>query len=325
MASLMRLRDIQDTHVDLLGNDYFDPTGKTAYGANGEKIGSIQGALVDDTTGRIRYFIVDVGGWFSSKEVLVPAGLARIQDDNVYFDSLSRDTVETMDNYDPDYNYSIEEQTVRDRHVFDRAATPVKLTDNDYQSPNTLQLLEERLSVNKDKIVAGLLKVGKHVVSESRTVNVELTEEQAHIQRTPVNKPTDRSIGDNDNATIEVELEAERANVNKQTYVTEEVNVDKVAQTRTETFNETVRREELDVQKLQVYPNPSNGLFNIVAGSNISSLKAKVYDISGKLIYQKDFSGSKISLDLTNYPKGIYILNLIDNKEQQQSIKLMIK
>lgn len=83
--------------------------------------------------------------------------------------------------------------------------------------------------------------------------------------------------------------------------------------------------EELDVQKLQVYPNPSNGLFNIVAGSNISSLKAKVYDISGKLIYQKDFSGSKISLDLTNYPKGIYILNLIDNKEQQQSIKLMIK
>ena len=90
MASLMRLRDIQDTHADLLGNDYFDPTGKTAYGNNGEKVGSIQGALVDDTTGRIRYFIVDVGGWFSSKEVLVPAGLARIQDDNVYFDSLSR-------------------------------------------------------------------------------------------------------------------------------------------------------------------------------------------------------------------------------------------
>ena len=44
-------------------------------------------------------------------------------------------------------------------------------------------------------------------------------------------------------------IEAERANVSKQTYVTEEVNIDKVAQTRTETFNETVRREELDVQE----------------------------------------------------------------------------
>lgn len=249
MATLMRLRDIQDTHADLLGSDYFDPTGKTAYGINNEKIGSIQGALVDDTTGRIRYFIVDVGGWFSSKEVLVPAGLARIDGDQVYFDTLNRDTVETMDAYDPDYNYSIEEQTVRDRQVFDRGDAPVQLSENEYQSPNTLQLLEERLSVNKDKIVAGLLKVGKHVVSEPKTVNVELTEEQAHIQRTPVNRPTDRTIGETSNATIEVELEAERANVNKQTYVIEEVNVDKVAQTRTETFNETVRREELDVQK----------------------------------------------------------------------------
>ena len=44
MATLMRLRDIQDTHADLLGSDYFDPTGKTAYGINNEKIGSIQGA-----------------------------------------------------------------------------------------------------------------------------------------------------------------------------------------------------------------------------------------------------------------------------------------
>ncbi len=83
--------------------------------------------------------------------------------------------------------------------------------------------------------------------------------------------------------------------------------------------------QELDAEKLKVYPNPSNGLFNIVAGNNISSLKAKVYDISGKLIYKKDFLGNEISLDLTNYPKGVYILNLTDNKDQQQSIKLMIK
>lgn len=248
MANLIRLRDIQDTHADLLGKDYFDPTGKTAYGVNNDKIGSIKGALVDDTTGRIRYFIVDVGGWFSAKEVLIPAGLARVAGDEVYFDSLSRDVVEGMDQYDPNFNYSIEQQTVRDKAVFEKAATPVALTEKEYTAPNTLELLEERLTVNKDKIVAGLLKVGKHVVAEPRTVSVELTEEQAHIERTPVNRPADRQIGD-DNRTVEVQLEAERANVSKQTFVTEEVNVDKVAQTRTETINETVRREELDVQK----------------------------------------------------------------------------
>lgn len=248
MASLMRLRDIQDTQADLLGKDYFDPTGKTVYGINNEKVGKINGALVDDTTGRIRYFIVDVGGWFSSKEVLVPAGLARIAGDEVYFDNLTRETVNTMDAYDPNYNYSIEQQTVRDREVFDRAATPMQLTEDNYRAPNTLELLEERLTVNKDKIVAGLLQVGKHVITEPRSIDVQVTEEQAHIERTPVNRPTDHVIGD-DSRTIKIELEAERANVSKQTYVTEEVNIDKVAQTRTETFNETVRREELDVQE----------------------------------------------------------------------------
>ena len=75
MSQLIRLKDIQATHRDLIGDDYYDPTGKVAYGVNEEKIGKIEGALVEDTTGRIRYLIVDAGGWFSSKEVLVPAGL----------------------------------------------------------------------------------------------------------------------------------------------------------------------------------------------------------------------------------------------------------
>lgn len=252
MANLMRLRDIQTTHPDILGSDYFDPTNKTAYAMSGEKLGSVEGALVDEVSGRIRYFIVDVGGWFTSKDVLVPAGLARIQGDEIYFDSLTKDQVKAMDDYDPDYNYNYEEQNVRDRKVFETPVAadvkPVALTEKEYTAPNTLQLLEERLTVNKDRIVAGLLQVGKHVVSENRTVNVELQEEQAHIQRTAVNKPTSATIGD-DNRTIEVQLEAERANVGKQTYVTEEVNVGKVAQTHTETINETVRREELDVNK----------------------------------------------------------------------------
>lgn len=249
MANLMRLRDIQTAHPDVLGSDYFDPTSKTAYAMNGDKLGSIQGALVDDTTGRIRYFIVDVGGWFTSKEVIIPAGLARITDDSIYFDSLTKGQVSAMENYDPDYNYNYEEQTTRDKTVFNQGETPVALTEKEYTAPNTLELLEERLSVNKERIVAGLLQVGKHVVSENRTVNVDLTEEQAHIQRNAVNRPTDRVIGDDSGKVVEVQLEAERANVAKQTFVTEEVNVDKVAQTRTETINETVRREELDVKQ----------------------------------------------------------------------------
>ena len=252
MSQLIRLRDIQATHRDLIGDDYYDPTGKTAFGVNEEKIGKIEGALVEDTTGRIRYLIVDAGGWFSSKEVLVPAGLARIVGDDVFFDSLTKSQVEAMEVYDHDYQYSYKEQYERDRQSFVADSIPeaerMEIADHNYDAPNTLELLEERLTVNKDRIVAGLVKVGKHVVTEERNVNVDLEEEHANIERTNVNRPTERRIGDIDgNQTIEVELEAERAHVNKETYVTEEVNVGKTTERHTETIVETIQREELDV------------------------------------------------------------------------------
>ena len=252
MSQLIRLQDIQATHRDLIGDDYYDPTGKTAYGVNEDKIGKIDGALVEDTTGRIRYLIVDAGGWFSSKEVLVPAGLARIVGDDVFFDSLTKSQVEAMEVYDHDYQYSYKEQYERDRQSFVADTVPVEermeIADTAYNAPSTLELLEERLTVNKDRIVAGLVKVGKHVVTEERNVEVNLEEEHAHIERTNVDRPTDRRIGDmNGNETIEVELEAERARVNKETYVAEEVTVGKTTEQRTETIVETIQREELDI------------------------------------------------------------------------------
>ncbi|WP_298972150.1 PRC and DUF2382 domain-containing protein [uncultured Psychrobacter sp.] len=252
MSQLIRLQDIQATHRDLIGDDYYDPTGKTAYGVNEEKIGKIDGALVEDTTGRIRYLIVDAGGWFSSKEVLVPAGLARIVGDDVFFDSLTKSQVEAMEVYDHDYQYSYKEQYEKDRQAFVADTVPVEerveIDDTHYDAPNTLELLEERLTVNKDRIVAGLVKVGKHVVTEERNVNVELEEEHANIQRTNVDRVTDRKIGDaGASETVEVELEAERARVGKETYVTEEVSVGKTTERHTETIVETIQREELDV------------------------------------------------------------------------------
>lgn len=252
MSQLIRLQDIQATHRDLIGDDYYDPTGKTAYGVNEDKIGKIDGALVEDTTGRIRYLIVDAGGWFSSKEVLVPAGLARIVGDDVFFDSLTKSQVEAMEVYDHDYQYSYKEQYEKDRQAFVADTVPaeehVEIADTHYDAPNTLELLEERLTVNKDRIVAGLVKVGKHVVTEERNVNVELEEEHANIQRTNVDRVSDRKIGDvGASETVEVELEAERARVGKETYVTEEVSVGKTTERHTETIVETIQREELDV------------------------------------------------------------------------------
>lgn len=252
MSQLVRLQDIQATQDEVLGADYYSPVDKTAYGIGQEKIGKVVDALVDAAAGRVRYLIVDAGGWFTSKEVLVPAGLARIEGDDVYFDSLTKEQVEAMESYDRDYVYSYEEQYNKDRLAFAAETVPAErrfeVREEHYNAPNTLELLEERLSVNKDRIVAGVAGIGKHVVTEEKRIDVDLQEEKAHIERTAVDRPTDRRIGDDLGAdTISVELEAERARVDKQTYVTEEVSLGKTVETRTETILETIQREELNV------------------------------------------------------------------------------
>ena len=48
---------------------------------------------------------------------------------------------------------------------------------------------------------------------------------------------------------MQVDLEAERANIGKQTFVTEEIEVGKRAVTETQTMTENVSREVLDVDR----------------------------------------------------------------------------
>lgn len=252
MSQLVLLKDIQANYHSDLGEDYYDPHGRTVYGANNEKIGKIDGALVEEDTGKIRYFIVDVGGWFSSKQVLIPAGFAEFRgDDEVYINNLTRDYAENLEAYDQNRGYRYDDVKSQDQRVFSNefANTNANHANQYYDAPTKLELLEERLIVGKDRYVAGTLALAKRVVSNEQSVNVNLEEEEAFIKRHPVeNRPTDREIGA-DSQTISVELAAERANVDKKAYVVEEVEIGKTTHQRQETVSDTVKREELDIQK----------------------------------------------------------------------------
>lgn len=77
----------------------------------------------------------------------------------------------------------------------------------------------------------------------------------------------------------------------------------------------TVVLDKLDYYYM-VYPNPSTDgrFFAEVRDESITSLKADVYDMSGKLIYQKESQGNIIEILLKNAKAGVYILHLTDNK-----------
>jgi len=69
-----------------------------------------------------------------------------------------------------------------------------------------------------------------------------------------------------------------------------------------------------------VYPNPSNDFLLLkVDGSqafNIKSMHCKLYDINGKLVGNKNLTGSETSIDMSELLPTTYFLKIIkDNKE----------
>ncbi|MFC5849004.1 PRC and DUF2382 domain-containing protein [Deinococcus petrolearius] len=255
-ASLIRLSELSnDAQYNLNDDNVYNPIGHAAYGYGSDKVGTVRDALVEPTSGRIRYLLVDVGGWFSSKEVLVPVGHARIDDHGVYFDNLTKDQVKEMSEYREGEMYSAESMD-RDERVLRGVETTDVATDTTYQrqayqTPDRLQLLEERLVVNKDRFKAGSVQIGKRVETHQESVSVPLQREEVVIERHAVSdaRPVEGVVLGQGTQTMSVDLEAERANVTKQAYVTEEISVGKRSVTETQTVTDTVGREVLDVNK----------------------------------------------------------------------------
>ncbi|GGJ54705.1 YsnF/AvaK domain-containing protein [Deinococcus roseus] len=124
--------------------------------------------------------------------------------------------------------------------------------DSDLDEAARLRLHEERLEVDKERYVAGSVEVGKRVETRTENVDVDLEREEIVIERHPVTgeRPVEGGVQlGSDRQRVRVDLEAERADVEKRAYVTEEVEVGKRTETERQTFTETVGKEVLEVNK----------------------------------------------------------------------------
>lgn len=77
-------------------------------------------------------------------------------------------------------------------------------------------------------------------------------------------------------------------------------------------------------QAFVVYPNPTNGQFNISCNDE----KAKdilVYDMAGRLVYsQLQTTQTQIAIDLSGEPKGLYLIQVV-NGEEIQTAKISLE
>lgn len=261
--TLFKLENFDPNYKEVFGGE--DIKEMSLYTQGGDKIGSVHDALVDHE-GRFRYLVIDTGPLFLGKKILLPIGLSRLDynQKRVYVDGLNKEQVENLPEYDEDmtvdYDYEekvrgayrpTEAQNVaynRDTYNYQNDSSLYDLNDRDHSN---IKLYEERLITSKSRIKTGEVSVGKHIETETAKVSVPVEKERVVIERTT---PTDQTaVVDPDKVNFaegevaRVELYEEQAEINKEAYVREEVRVKKVVEQDTVEANETVRREELDI------------------------------------------------------------------------------
>ncbi|MGD2181733.1 DUF2382 domain-containing protein [Lusitaniella coriacea] len=261
----MTLVNISDFYPDYKERifDNQDIKNYSVYSETEDKVGGVHDLLVDES-GRFRYLVIDTGFWFFGKQVLLPVGRARVDhsDDRVYAMGMTKEQAERLPKYDSDMtiDYDYEERvrgvyrstaaqptSTPDTYKYDNDPT---LYDVDETNHQKFKLYQERLIADKDRYKAGEVAVGKKVESKTAKVAVPVENERVVIERTTPTGTTPVTPGATnfkEGEVARVEVYEESAQIDKQAFVREEVEVRKEVDRDTVEASETIRRETLDV------------------------------------------------------------------------------
>ena len=116
-----------------------------------------------------------------------------------------------------------------------------------------IRLHEERLVVDKHRQKTGEVAANKRIETEKANVSVPVEKERIVVER--VNSAEIGQVVNaaettfQDEEAIRVEVYEETVDIRKEAFVREEVNLRKEVEQKNVSVNETLRREELDVQK----------------------------------------------------------------------------
>jgi hypothetical protein len=87
-----------------------------------------------------------------------------------------------------------------------------------------------------------------------------------------------------------------------------------------------IKKGELisEINDISISPNPTSGLINIKFG-RITPEELVISDLSGKVIYKTNVNSNNISLNMTQYTKGLYLINFLSNGKSIGNNKIYVK
>ncbi len=145
-----------------------------------------------------------------------------------------------FEGYDKDAAHYTQDEVRADRERYDA-------------EKETLQEIEEELHVGKERVETGGVRIFTRTTEKPVEKDVHLREEHVEVERHKVDRPATQA--DLDNAMRDEELTvtetSERAVVSKEARVTEEVEVSKRADEHVEHVSETVKKRDVEVEKIE--------------------------------------------------------------------------
>ena len=131
-----------------------------------------------------------------------------------------------------------------------KSAKPLTST-NTVGAGQKLDVVEEELVVGKRQVQRGGIRVYSHVAERPVEEQISLRDERVVVERRPVNRAaTEADFSAFKEGSIELTETAEEAVVSKQARVVEEVVIGKNVSERKETIKDTVRRTDVEVEKI---------------------------------------------------------------------------
>ena len=120
-------------------------------------------------------------------------------------------------------------------------------TDKGAHQP--IRLYQERLIADKERFKSGSVAVGKRVKTETQEASVPVSNERVVVERNQPDhsRPAQGNPDFREGEVARVETYGEKADIHKEPFVREEVNVRKEVDRNTVKGREKLRREELDV------------------------------------------------------------------------------
>lgn len=122
-------------------------------------------------------------------------------------------------------------------------------------SSASIPVVEENLNIGKREVETGGVRLRSRIIEKPVEENLRLREEHVNVERRPVNRPaTEKDMTAFKEGEKTMTEHAEIPVVNKEARVVEEVRLNKETTERTEKVRDTVRKQDVQVDKL----NPRN-------------------------------------------------------------------